>query len=261
MGRTAATDGSGGGGGFDFTAAGLEACIKASLSRLGISSVDCLALHDVEFAPAAVLREEALPYLEHLRATGVCRAAGVTGYPHGLLTELGLQREVPLDYVVSYNHGTLQNNTVARLTDALRPAGVSVWEASPLALGYLADGPTQPWLPLPAQMQRLKQACVSVSQAYASRLSSTAMQYHLTHRAADATMVGAKTVAELEDVLQTWRTQRAPEAGLREVTGQVLRGLYAQLPDRGGHWDQEWNDHSGMDLQYRYPGHDGWASV
>jgi len=260
-GRTASVSGSGSGGGFDFSASGVEECVKGSLQRLGLSSVDGLILHDIEFGPLSVIQEDALPYLEHLKATGICKAIGVSAYPHGLLKKVILDQfdsKHPLDYVISYNHCTIQNDTVGRLIQDIKHTDCAVLEASPLALGYLADGPTQAWLPLPKQMLRVKQSACELANIYGTRLSTIACEYHLqasNRRGVAASIMGAKTITEWNDVLEAY----SHPSVTRQLLAQHIRDEFARLLHHGGRRDEEWNNHSGLPLHYEYEGHDGWV--
>ena len=67
---------------FDFTADRVTKSIEESLSRLQLSHVDLLQVHDVEFASSVdMIVNETLPAVQRLKERGLCRYIGITGYP------------------------------------------------------------------------------------------------------------------------------------------------------------------------------------
>lgn len=77
---------------FDFSAKKTKESIDTSLSYLGLSSVDIIQIHDVEFADSLdVVVNETLPAVEEARKQGKTRYIGVTGYPLHTLKEIILK--------------------------------------------------------------------------------------------------------------------------------------------------------------------------
>ena len=68
---------------FDFTADRVKKSIEESLSRLQLSHVDLLQVHDVEFASSVdMIVKETLPAVQRLKERGLCRYIGITQDTH-----------------------------------------------------------------------------------------------------------------------------------------------------------------------------------
>ena len=65
---------------FDFRAARVRLSVEHSLRLLGLSSIDLLQVHDLEFcADLETIVSETLPALDELRQQGLVRCIGITG--------------------------------------------------------------------------------------------------------------------------------------------------------------------------------------
>jgi hypothetical protein len=137
---------------FDFRPRAVRASVHRSLRRLRTSYVDVAYAHDVEFAwsaGGAGARADVLACVRELRRLrddeGAVRYVGVSGYPLDVLAEVAESVRAatgePLDCVMAYAHGTLQNGALfggGPAVERLRAAGVGVVpSASLLGMGLL----------------------------------------------------------------------------------------------------------------------------
>jgi L-galactose dehydrogenase len=188
---------------FDFSAAGMRACLEGSLRRLNCDAVDILLAHDIEFAAdiGQVVTETAA-ILHQLKAEGKCRAIGMSGLPLSLLRTVIAQCQ--LDVVISYCHFTLFDRTL--LTDLMPVAmahGVGVLNASPLAMGLLTDAGPPPWNPADAEVRVVCQKAAAHCRDRGTDISTLGMQFCLAEPTIPATITGTAKLDELERNLAT----------------------------------------------------------
>lgn len=93
---------------FDYTRQGVIDSFNSSLRKLGVSYIDIIQVHDVEFAPSIdIIVNETLPTLDTLRKTGKVGFIGVTGYPLSTLKEVIGRSKIKIDLVLTYCRQTL----------------------------------------------------------------------------------------------------------------------------------------------------------
>ncbi|ERT00541.1 hypothetical protein HMPREF1624_03914 [Sporothrix schenckii ATCC 58251] len=170
------------GTGFDYSTAAVQASVRRSLQRLRTPYVDLVFAHDAEFVrPDEVVT--AVRALRALRAEGVLRYVGISGFPVDVLAALAEsileQTGEPVDAVLSYGHCTVQNtrllgDPVARL----HAAGVSVvLNASLLNMGLLTtrgvdNGPQATWHPSPPALRDVSARAAAVCRDEKSGLAA-----------------------------------------------------------------------------------------
>jgi D-threo-aldose 1-dehydrogenase len=187
---------------FDFSADGVRRSLEASLRRLGLSSVDLVYIHDPdadEHADQAL--RETYPALHQLRAEGVIGAIGVgmnqTAVPARFV------RETDIDAVLLAGRYTLldRSGEGELLPECVR-RGVSVVVGGVYNSGVLADpspGARFDYAPAPsgvvARARRLGEVCAAAGVP----LKAAAIQFPFRHAAVACVLMGARSVAELEE--------------------------------------------------------------
>lgn len=199
----------------DLSRDGVWRSLEGSLRRLGTDRVDVVFVHDPPDAEEVM--DGALPALLELRDQGVIRAVGV-GMRHNA-TVTRLVRAADLDVVMEAGRLTLldQSAATALLPDT-RARGMHVVAAGVLNSGILADpdrmayfdyAPASP--DLVARAHLLSDTC----ERHGVALRQAAVRYPL-RLGADSVVIGARTEAEVEDLL----------AGLR---AEIPSALWAEL--------------------------------
>jgi L-galactose dehydrogenase len=196
---------------FDFTAAGMRACLDGSLKRLRTDRVDILLAHDIEFADDfdRVFTETA-EVLHRLKAEGKARFVGMSCLPLDLLAT-AIER-CELDVVISYCHFNLQNRRL--VTDLLPVAethGVGVLNASPLGMGLLTNHGPPPWHPAGDE---IKAACRTAAAWCAGRgadIAELGMRFCFTEPRIPSTISGGATADELRGNLAAVAAPPDPE--------------------------------------------------
>jgi L-galactose dehydrogenase len=213
---------------FDFSPAGMRACVDGSLKRLRTDCVDILLAHDIEFADdyEAVFTDTAR-VLHDLKREGKCRFVGMSCYPLGLLKQ-AIER-CELDVVISYCHFSLQNTTL--LTELLPVAakyGVGVLNASPLSMGLLTNQGPPPWNPAPEPIREACRRAAELCRRRGADIAALGMQFCLAEERVPSTITGTAKRGELEANL---RALRVP------IDAQLLADVRAVLAAVA---DQSW---------------------
>ena len=199
---------------FDFSADRVKTSLDTSCGRLGTDQIDLVICHDVEFGDLDLIVSETIPAMRLAVDRGQARFVGISGLPLDALQYV--VERAPLDFVLSYCHHTLLDQTLlARLGD-WKSRGLGVINASPLAMGLLTPQGPPSWHPAPEAM---KTACREASQLCESRgvdLASLAIQYSLQTEAIDCTLVGASTPEELRRNVE-WIDTPINESTLADV--------------------------------------------
>lgn len=182
---------------FDYSATRIARSVDESLERLNVSHVDLLVCHDIEYGDPDQIVEEALPAMRRIVEAGKARAIGISGLPLGIFPEI--VDRAPIDFVLTYCHGTLQDATATALVPDWKARGIGVINASPLGMGLLTDDGPPAWHPAPEAVKAACAAAASHCRSRGARLSALALAWASRLPGIDVTLVGmadAATVAE-----------------------------------------------------------------
>jgi len=140
---------------FDFSAKRSAASIDESLQRLGIDYVDIIQSHDNEYGDLNQVVNETIPALRQIQKQGKARFVGITGYPLKIFDTILSSTEV--DTILSYNHYSLNDTTLAGLLPWLREKGVesSMRRQSLKVCSQIMS--CLPGIPLPRTYEKLAQ--------------------------------------------------------------------------------------------------------
>lgn len=194
-----------------------------SLQRLGMSSVDSLTIHDIDYgyhAPDGIeahLRELARDggggarALEELRAGGRISAIGCgcnlesrnawswDDSKHEDLCER-IAETVDLDFfVVAGGYTLLETRALRRILPLCEARGISVVIAAPYASGWLADpsrAATYMYAPAPPEIVAKSTRMQAVCAEYDVPLAAVALQFPLAHPVVATVIPGAKRPTE-----------------------------------------------------------------
>jgi L-galactose dehydrogenase len=187
--------------GFDFSSEGIMRMCEASLRRLQTDFIDVYQLHDIEFGDKAQVIIEAIPALHRLKNDGKVRFIGVTGYPLHLLHEMVDTQA--LDVILTYCHYNLMNNTLNEiLAPIVKSKNVGLINASVTHMGILMDQGPPEWHPAPARVKDTGRAVTVFCDRQNANIAHLAIQYALQNRHVDVTLLGARTLEELEQSLK-----------------------------------------------------------
>ncbi|ACX67036.1 aldo/keto reductase [Paenibacillus sp. FSL H8-0457] len=172
---------------FDFTSKRIIASIDESLKRLQTDYVDILFLHDIEFVPASVVMEEALPALQLLKEKGKIRFGGICGLPLQLFEKLLPQIEV--DAIISYCHYSLNDQTLTGLLPLLDKEGIGLINASPLSMGLLGSRGAPSWHPASADIREACRRAAEYCAKAGADIAKLAVQFSTSNEQIPTTLV------------------------------------------------------------------------
>ncbi|UQZ32275.1 aldo/keto reductase [Paenibacillus sp. PK3_47] len=209
---------------FDFSAKRIISSVEESLNRLHTDYLDILFLHDIEFVPAAIIVEDAVPAMHALQEQGKIRFSGISGLPLQLFETLLPQ--IKVDAILSYCHYSLNDTSLLDLLPLLQQQGTGLVNASPLSMGLLSTRETADWHPAGS---RLKAACRQAAEHCASRgsdIAKLAVQYSTAHEGIPTTLV---STANPDNIAKNaaWTSEPLDGELLREVL-EILEPVHNQ---------------------------------
>ena len=206
---------------FDYSPSWIQKSVENSLKLLGVSHLDILLLHDVEFLPDTTpINEESLPALNKLKQQGLVKAIGFSCYPLQTIRNIlsGPNSDI-VDVVLSYGHNNLLDNSLLALAEELTRKEVGLIDASPLALGLLRDQPPPDWHKSPADLRKECQVIAEELAVKGVSLQAVALNYAIRSTPGSSLLLGMSSPAEVEQNVQVFR--QAAETDFKEVIEYV----------------------------------------
>ncbi len=211
---------------FDYTEGAVLAQHRDSLQRLGMSRVDGITIHDIDFGyhePSQIdvhLRElrrdggggaralEDLRNAGHIQAIGCgCNLEARNAFSwedgaHEDLVERILDL-VDLDFlIVAGPYTLLETRGLRRILPLCEERNLGVVLASPLAGGWLADESVETYMyegGVPERIVERTRAIRSIAREHDVSVPAAALQFVLAHPAVTTVIPGAKSAAEVEE--------------------------------------------------------------
>ena len=187
----ATTVGQYGEGVFDFSAARVTRSLDESCARLGVSYVDLLQCHDIEFADVNQIVNETLPAMVKLREAGRIGHIGITGLPLKIFPAT-IDR-VPtgtVETVLSFCRYELNDTALGGIVPYLRDKNVGVINASPTGMGLLSERGAPSWHPAPPAMVAGARRAVDYCKSVGADIAKLAIQFATSHPHIATTLVG-----------------------------------------------------------------------
>jgi len=191
---------------FDYTAKGIRKSVETSLKRLQVTFVDMVTLHDIEHVEDInVVVTECLPELQKLKDEGVAKSIGISGYPLNVL--LHVARRVPVDFVLTYAHYTLQNELLAQHIEAFEALGCGLISASSLCLGFFRPQGPPDFHFACDEMKSLAPQINAICVEHGLNIAKLATKYAVHAPLAksgriNTTLIGFAKASEVDDALQ-----------------------------------------------------------
>lgn len=147
---------------FDYSRPSVRKSVLRSLERLHTSYLDLVYMHDIEFVEEHEVYD-ALRELVELKKEGIVRNIGVSGYPVEFLLKVAKEcsttyhEEIgPLDAILSYSHGCIQNTKLFDLYDQFLESGIKkILNGSILSMSMLRSAKTHAFHPAPQALKDL----------------------------------------------------------------------------------------------------------
>ena len=206
---------------FDFSAKRSAASVDESLERLGIDYIDIIQSHDNEYGDLSQVINETIPALRQIQKQGKARFVGVTGYPLKIFRTILSTTE--LDTILSYNHYSLNDTSLAGLLPWLRQKGVGIINASPVSQGLLTNHELPAWHPAPEDVRKACAEAAAYCRSQGTDIAKLAMQFSLSNPEIDTTLVGTADPANIEKNVR-WIEEPIDKVVLGNVQ-RILAGI------------------------------------
>jgi len=183
---------------FDYSRDGVLRSYEDSLTRLGVDRLDIVHVHDPDAHEAEALAT-AFPTLIELRDQGMIGQIGSGMNQVAMLARF--VEQVDLDCILLAGRYTLLDRTGAQLLQRCVERGVEVIAGGVFNSGLLANpsvGATFDYAAAPAELVARAQRLQAVCEQFGVPLPAAAIQFVGRHPAITMTLVGARSVAEIE---------------------------------------------------------------
>lgn len=199
---------------FDFSFKRIMASVDESLERLHTDYVDILFLHDIEFVPADIILEEAVPALHRLKEQGKIRFAGISGLPLEMFEKI--LPKVDVDVILSYCHYSLNDTTLLGLLPFLEERGIGLVNASPLSMGLLSLRGAPPWHPADPELKAVCKKAAEFCAARKTDIAKLAVQFSTANERIPTTLVSTANPDHIVNNAR-WCEEPMDEELLRQV--------------------------------------------
>jgi L-galactose dehydrogenase len=183
---------------FDFSQQRTITSLNDSLKRLGLSYVDIVICHDIEFGDLDEVINETIPTLKQLRQQGKLRYIGISGLPLYVYRYV-LERCDDIDVILTYCHWNLLDDTLGNLLPLLTQRQIGVINASPLAMGLLTTQGPPSWHPAAPSIKQICREAVEYCNNHNLDISQVSLSFVVNHLDQVATtLVGIQNAAQLK---------------------------------------------------------------
>ena len=192
---------------FDFSYDGVLRSVAESLERLGLDRVDVLHIHDPDEHYEEAL-DGAYRALDRLRAEGTIGAVGAGMNQPEMLVRFA--READFDcFLVAGRYTLIDQVALLELLPLCFERGIAVILGGVYNSGILADprpGAMFDYAPAASALVERAQHLQAVCRRHGVPLKAAAIQFPLAHPAVTSLLLGARSVAELEENLELLAT-------------------------------------------------------
>jgi len=200
--------------------------VYESMERLGVSFIDIINVHDIEFADLHQVAGETLPALVGLREKGIVGHVGITDLQlENLKWVVSNVPEGTVESVLNFCHYCLCDDALLDYLDFFESREIGVINASPLSMGLLSKRGAPDWHPAPSA---LRDACRSAAQ-YCERegypIEELAMQYSLGEERIASTLFSSTRAENVLKNIGYADTMASAEmvSRVREIIGNSFR--------------------------------------
>lgn len=222
---------------FDFSRERVERSVEESMARLGVSYLDVVHLHDVEFVSIERAVTHALPALQRYQQEGKIRFIGCSGLPLTALRRvISTAGPGAIAACLSYCRSTLFDSSFdSQLIPHLESSSIAPINASPLAMGLLTRQGPPPWHPAPDQLKLACRDAADKCDHLGADIADIALRASISRTRACTTLVGMASREEVRANIAT-----AQEAALKRLVEPELTAFRvadsALEPVRGMTW-------------------------
>jgi len=186
---------------------------------------------------------DAIGELRKLKAEGVIRNIGISGYPLPTLLRLALlvlhtPPFEPLDIILSYSHLCIQNATYCEFVPYFRDRAriPNILTASPLSMGMLTPNPPA-WHPAPPPLRVAIKDATERCAGWEGGLVNISLGYAFNRAREIPTVVGLSRLREVHENVRVWREVKENKDGphRRDLENECV-GIFKSA----GYLDWDW---------------------
>nr|XP_039254324.1 L-galactose dehydrogenase-like isoform X1 [Styela clava] len=216
---------------FDFSYERTIKSVDESLKRMNIDYIDVIQVHDFEFAPnLEIIVNETLPALQKVKEQGKARYIGITAYPIDVLKSLIQKSKVKIDSILSYCHGSMNDNSLQDHMAFFESQGIGVINASGLSMGLLTDRGPAKWHPAGVKIREACKNAAVYCQERGSNISRLALYFSISQPKIASTLYSTSKLAKLEanlDVVENGITDEE-----KQLMGEVVERFFDPLESK-----------------------------
>ena len=202
---------------FDFSAERVMSSVEESLSRLGVDVIDIINCHDIEFVGLDQIINETLPAMIKLKEQGKVKSVGITGLPLEVFDRV--IDAVPagtVESVLSYCHGSINDNTLQDNLDYFKTRNIGVVNASPTSMALLAPNGPRDWHPAGEKVKQICAETVANAKDAGINLIKLAIQYATQLKGIDSCLLGVTKSSQVKGSV-AWYEEAINEEHLQQV--------------------------------------------
>ncbi|EPB72278.1 oxidoreductase, aldo/keto reductase family protein [Ancylostoma ceylanicum] len=209
---------------FDYRADKVLESLMNSLKRLKLTYVD---IHDADFEPhRSIILYETLQALEMARRSGKIRYVGLTGSIIDCST-------VKIDVVLTYCHGTMNDNSVGEFTFLFQNKGIGVLNGSPLSMGLLTERGPPPWHPAPDFIKEATLAATHYCMSKNMSISKLALVYAFEVPGMSSCIIGMDSIQQVRDNIALCTAAIPLTEVEQRVRDRIMRRYFDRLENAG----------------------------
>lgn len=170
--------------------------LEQSMQRLGVSYIDVVYCHDIEYVDINYVVTHTIPALRTLQAQGKIGFVGVSGYPLAIYPKVF--GATTIDAVISYCHLMLSNTRLRNFLPLFDAHQIGVVNAAPLGMGLFTPQGPPDWHPATPQIKAVCAEAVAFCAAQGIDISQLAIQSAVAQAGVASTLTSVMSVAQLE---------------------------------------------------------------
>lgn len=220
---------------FDFRADKVLESLTNSLKRLKLTYIDVcfVQVHDADFTPREnIILYETLQALEMARQSGKIHYIGLTGYELRKLASIIECSTVRIDVVMTYCHGSLNDNSLGKFALLFQSRGIGVLNAAPFSMGLLTERGPPPWHPAADFIKEASLAATHYCMSKNISISKLALAYSLEVPGSSPCVVGMDSIQQVRDNIALCTTSPLTEVEQR-VRDRITRRYFDRLENAG----------------------------
>lgn len=207
---------------FDFSARRVVESVDISLMRMGVDYLDFMICHDIEFVDIDQVIHETLPALRQIQKSGKVRFIGISGYPMKIFRRV--LDVTSLDFILSYNHYTLQNSMLADLVPYLKSKQVGIMNAAPFAARLLTNTNLPVWHKATPKVREICHQAAQHCAKHGVDIAQLALQYSIANPDLATCIIGSANPNNVRKWVE-WANAPVPEQLMHEVQN-ILKPIH-----------------------------------